>query len=267
MATFPNRLLIGWNLSRKKGLRLIGLHNNGLGNNYEPAKYLMFGRSGRVIKMWDGAQWNRVALWEQENRFGSSAGYIQIDLMGHVTMHGLATVHDDLPSPLIGLRLESPSSHIVINAAEAAIDFKTNCDLTDYLLAVPQMTHKWMFGSPVHPHLHWEQTTSATPNWLIQYRWQRQGQAKTTGWTSLPWVENAFPYTSGTLNQITAFGEITPPVGYCMSDILDFRILRDTNNDSTLFTGADPVGVTVLAKSYDCHVEMDTWGSDEEYAK
>jgi len=63
MTTLPNRSLTGWNLSRKKGLRLIGLHKNGLSNNYEPAKYLMFGSTGRRIKMWDGSAWRRVGWW------------------------------------------------------------------------------------------------------------------------------------------------------------------------------------------------------------
>lgn len=198
---------------------------------------------------------------------GGQTNGIKIYKGGRIELIGTATVFDDLPTPLIGQRLESPSSHIVINAAEAALEFKTSCDLTDYVIAVPQITHRWKLGSVLGLHLHWEQTSATMPNWLLQYRWQKQGQAKTTAWTSLKWVSNAFTYASGTLNQITGFGTITPPVGYNLSDILDIRILRDVANGSGLFSGADALAVSVLAKSFDPHVEIDSLGSDTEYAK
>ncbi len=35
----------------------------------------MFGRTGRVIHVWDGNQWNHAALWNQESRFGSVKYY------------------------------------------------------------------------------------------------------------------------------------------------------------------------------------------------
>lgn len=267
MTTFPNRILIGWNLARKRGLRLLGLRNNSLSSNYEPAKHLMFGRTGRILKMWDGSKWNRIALWNQTNKFGGQNDYIEIDDQGRLRLAGTATVHDDLAWPLIGSRLESPSSHIVTNNAECTIEFKTSCDLTDYLITVPQITHKWLLGSAIHPHLHWEQTSANMPNWMIQTRWQMQGAAKTTSWTSMPRTTNAFAYSGGTLNQITAFGSITPPAGYGLSDIVDIRVLRDVSNTSGLFSGADGLGVSVFAKSFDCHVEMDTLGSNDEYVK
>lgn len=60
MTTLPNRALIGWSFARKKGLRLIGLRTNLLGNNPEPAKHLMLGRTGRVMKIYDGSSWRKV---------------------------------------------------------------------------------------------------------------------------------------------------------------------------------------------------------------
>ena len=71
------------------------------------------------------------------------------------------------------------------------------------------------------------------PNWLLQYRWQTQGAAKTTAWTSAKYSTHAATYTSGTINQITKWAAIAPPTGAGLSDIVQFRILRDTANDTT----------------------------------
>jgi hypothetical protein len=202
-----------------------------------------------------------------QTRFGNATDYVQIDNAGKLLLAGAATVWDDLTTPLIGSKLESPSSHIVTNNAECTIEFKTSCDLTDYLIAVPQMTHKWKMGSSVGPHLHWEQASATMPNWLIQFRWQRQGQAKNATWTSQKYTANAFTYSAGTLNQITAFGTITPPSGYSLSDLVDIRILRDVANTSGLFAGADGLAASAFAKSFDTHVEFDTLGSNDEYVK
>lgn len=60
MTTFPNTKL--FNFNRKRGMRWIGLRKQAINANYEPFKTLMFGRSGRVIKMWDSESWKRVKL-------------------------------------------------------------------------------------------------------------------------------------------------------------------------------------------------------------
>jgi hypothetical protein len=102
---------------------------------------------------------------------------------------------------------------------------------------------------------------------LIQYRWQKNGAAKVTSWTSVKYVSHAFTYTSGTLNQITTFGALSPPVSTGVSVVLQLRLLRDGDNDSTLFTGADPLTGNVSAMFFDTHIEVDMLGSHEQYTK
>jgi hypothetical protein len=129
------------------------------------------------------------------------------------------------------------------------------------------MPHSWKLGSVVHPHIHYRQTAAAIPNFLLQYRWQVNGQAETTAWTNYICNVAAYPYTSGNINQIVHDGGITPPIGATISDIVEFRVLRDNGNTSGLFAGADALSATVRVKFFDVHYEIDTLGSNTEYVK
>lgn len=130
-----------------------------------------------------------------------------------------------------------------------------------------QLNHDWLIGSDIRPHLHWWQANSNIPNWLVQYRWQVQGATKVTAWSGIPWSGGLATYASGVLNQITNFGSISPPVSAGLSDIVQFRLLRDTDNDSGLFSGTDPYTGNVDAVNFDIHYQIDGFGSDEEYIK
>ena len=203
-------------------------------------------------------------------KFGDVTGgdYSEFEADGSLHMVGAATIFDDEKDSIIGLKFDSPASSIIINLAEGTLTFDNRCSVSDYVYTGVQLTHKWLNGSSIGPHIHWFQVSSATPNWVIQYRWQKQGGLKTTTWTSLGWNSNAFTYVSGTLNQITSFPAISPPTGYGqVSDIIQVRILRDISNSLGLFAGAEtgPVDQDVL--SFDVHIECDTLGSREQYVK
>ena len=125
-----------------------------------------------------------------------------------------------------------------------------------------QISHAWD-GGVVYPHLHAWQTTAAAPNWLLRYRWQVMGAIKTTAWTDLACKSPVFTYPgSGTFHQLfnTAAG-ITPPAGAGISDILQFRVIRDNANASGKFAGADPVNATAAVSSFDTHIAKDALGS------
>jgi hypothetical protein len=128
-----------------------------------------------------------------------------------------------------------------------------------------QMNHDRLNGAVVQPHLHWWQTEDHSPHWLVKYRWQINGGAKTTAWTNYKLDQLAFTYVSGTLNQISEGAGITPPTGDGISDILQIQITRDTT--STVYVGADPYTAAVHATSFDVHLELDTLGSREESIK
>ena len=201
--------------------------------------------------------------------FGDTVGgdYVSINATtGTLSLVGGATTFKDLLQSLIGQKLESPSSDVTLNAAEGTLTFEDSSTILDYVIMNIQMGHDWKIGSTIYPHLHWWQASADIPNWLIQYRWQVEGTAKTTAWSPLAYTTHAFTYVSGTMNQITKFGAITPPVGASLSDIVQFRVVRDRTNVSTLF-GVDPLNADVEAINFDIHYEIDGFGSGEEYIK
>lgn len=219
---------------------------------------------------------NSIIQWDATNsrwtnpttpKFGSSTNYTEFEADGTYKAFGDATCFRDELNDLTKQSLNNPAGHIVQDFTESALTFKTNAVITDYAITNVQINHDWKAGSSVTPHIHWWQTENNVPNWLIQYRWQKNGQAKTTTWTSKAWTVNAFTYASGTLNQITSFGSIAPPANYSISDILQLRFIRDTANASTLFAGADPFTTDVSATSADVHIEVDMLGSHSEYTK
>lgn len=194
----------------------------------------------------------------------TDGNYLEIEADGTLELHGAATVYEDL----IGSALELEVSGVgaVINATDNTLEFSTLANLNDYGFDNFQIRHAWD-GSTVYPHVHWEQTQNNTPNWLLQCRWQKQGQAKTTAWTNYPMTTNAFTYTSGTLNQISHGSGLAPPAGAGLSDIIEIRILRDNANTSGVFAGADPYTATVGLTSVDIHIRENTLGSRQEYIK
>lgn len=182
------------------------------------------------------------------------------------------TYFDDLQYSLVGQKMESPSSHITYNTTRTTVRFLKTCDWNDDWLSMTiQMSHRWKTGTVVYPHLHWQQTAAAMPNFGISWLWETNGALLATSWTRVAHTENAYEWTTGTLNQITKFGSITPPEGAGLSDLLLIQIWRDVANESTLFTGGAEVDVNVQdnadAYSFDIHFEIDSAGSDEEYTK
>lgn len=198
-------------------------------------------------------------------RFGGETDYTEFEADGTRRANGAATTFTDLQGSV--LSLEVLGTGVSKNVTENTVEFTTAANLSDYLFDNYQVQHSWRTGSTIHPHIHWEQAQNNEPNFLIQYRWQQQGAAKTTAWTNYVVPSLAFTYVSGTLNQISYGAGITPPVGAGLSDVIEFRVLRDNANTSGAFAGADPYTTTVGLTFVDIHIENDTDGSRTEYSK
>lgn len=191
---------------------------------------------------------------------GGATNYAQFESDGTLAFYGTATVWDDMLGAAVNLQQQGTG--VSTNLAENQVEFTTAANLNDYLIDSQQISHAWS-GSAVSPHLHAWQTTSAAPNWLIQYRWQKMNAVKVTSWTSVACNVPVFTYPgSGTFHQLfTTAADITPPSGAGISDIIQFRILRDNANTSGVFAGADPVNATAAITSVDTHIEKNTLGS------
>ena len=193
-------------------------------------------------------------------RIGGVSDYTEIEADGTVVFHGKATVWDDMLGAAVTLKTQGTG--VSANLTENQVEFTTAANLNDYLLDSQQISHAWA-GTTVSPHLHAWQTTSSAPNWLIEYRWQKINAAKVTAWTSIACNVPVFTYPgSGTFHQLfTTAAGIAPPSGAGISDIIQFRILRDNANGSGVFAGADPVAATAAIISVDTHIEKNTLGS------
>lgn len=198
---------------------------------------------------------------------GSEDNNTYFDENGFMRKVGTATAYRDELQSLIKEAKNNPSDRITDNYAEGTLDFKTTAIPADYAIVNIQINHDWKVGSDVFPHLHWFQAQDEEPNWLIQYRWQSNGAAKTTDWTNSPATGKVFDYTTGTILQISRFAKITPPEGAGLSDILQIRIIRDSDNTSGEFEGADPYTVVAAAVNFDIHIQVNTIGSNQEYIK
>ncbi len=208
-------------------------------------------------------------------RFGTSVNYTDINSNGHQTMAGDARPWRDELGDALGL--QSNGAGVSINLAESTVDlvynatYNVNPALADFLYKNVQLNHDRDLTASIYPHIHWFQAKNYTPNLLLEYRWQKNGSAKTTAWTKLKCTDLIFPYTSGTIHQISDAAAIAVPVGTTLSDIVQFRIYRDTTNASTEFAGACPYNTggnaSVPVLSFDVHLMINSVGSDSEYIK
>jgi hypothetical protein len=102
----------------------------------------------------------------------------------------------------------------------------------------------------------------------LEYRWQVDFGEKVTAWTKLKCNQIAQPYSGTTKNNIAK--PLTPipiPEGTTLSDIIQFRIYRDTANASGLFSGADAYSGYASILFFDVHYQIDSLGSTDEFTK
>lgn len=210
------------------------------------------------------ARKNKANSFIATNTFGNNTDYVEINSSGNISLHGAATQFDDILGDITKLKVVGVG--ISENSAENGIDMLTSANLSDYVYANFQLSHRWKSGSTINPHIHFEQSENKIPNFLIRYRWQKNGGTKVTSWSGYKCNTAAFSYSSGTLNQIVHGTGITPSTSN-ISDIIELRIFRDNGNNSGLFTGADTYSTSAMITSVDIHFEADSIGSNTEYTK
>jgi len=203
---------------------------------------------------------------EWSNKLGDLTNYVQWDATGHQIFAGNARPWRDELSDSLNIR--STGAGVSVNNAEGVVEFTSTAQIAnDYLYLNIQLNHDKDLASSIYPHIHFFQGSNAIPNFLLQYRWQSNGGEKVTGWTSIKCNSLAFPYGGTTKVNIAYSAAIVPPVGASLSDIVQFRVCRDTDNDSTLFTGVDPYAGSVGILAFDLHLMLNSLGSTDEYTK
>jgi hypothetical protein len=199
-------------------------------------------------------------------KFGNSTSYTQFEGDGTLESIGDArTFRDELGDIT---KLKFAGLRITEDSTDGVIIISTQGSLTDYLYTNVQLNHDRDLGSPIYPHLHWFQSSGNAPNFLMQYRWQNNGAEKIETWTDLPCNALAIAYTSGTIHQISYSTEaIHPSTGTVVSDIVQFRVIRDVANASTQFASTDDYSLPTSLLSFDVHVQTNTLGSRQQYIK
>jgi len=199
-------------------------------------------------------------------RFGSPGSYTDFDLTGHQTMYSNAKPWRDQLTDALNIKIQGTG--IELNPTESTVDFLTNADYnTDFLYCNVQLNHDKDLLASIYPHLHFFQVENNIPNFLLEYRWQVNLGEKVTSWTKLKCNTLAIAYSGTTKNNIVYSLPIAVPPGTTLSDIIQFKIYRDTTNDSLVFTGLDTYSVAASVLAFDVHFQIDSLGSTDEYVK
>lgn len=218
----------------------------------------------------------KLKYFEQDHQYRQPVtGRVRTGFLQRPAGIGASAWRDELGD---ALSLQQNGVGLSITLAESTLDFAHNAAynvnpaLADFAFKNVQLNHDRNLAISIQPHIHWLQSKNYTPNLLFEYRWQVNGGTKVTAWTKLKCTTLTFVYTAGTIHQIsdTAAG-IAVPVGTTLSDIVQFRIYRDTTNASGEFAGVCPYNTggnaAVPVLSFDVHLEIDQIGSTEEYVK
>ena len=131
---------------------------------------------------------------------------------------------------------------------------------TETIQVIMQLPHSYMEGTSVHPHIHWEPTTTDSGNvyWQLEWRWRNNGE--TAGaFSAIALIAEV----SGTADklQIDGFGGIDKDDAK-ISSILEFKLSRLGDDASDTYNSKD-----ARLKEFDIHFRVDGSGSRQEYRK
>lgn len=130
-------------------------------------------------------------------------------------------------------------------------------DATEIAYMVGQFSHARKNGSDIYPHVHFLQDGVTTPIFKIDYRWYKQGDDPTGGFTTLTASSFVFTYTSGSIMQVAVFPTIDGSNIDDISSMIEIKFYRDDN----------VVSGDVLTKEFDIHYEIDSLGSGQKFIK
>lgn len=130
-----------------------------------------------------------------------------------------------------------------------------------------QLPHSWKEGTTIYPHLHWVPKSSESGNveWNFEYTWANYDPVTPQVFPAITTstVVSTGPFTANS-HRITALTSANAGIdgtGKKISSILICRIWRNSANASDTYN--DYAGVLFV----DFHIQIDGWGSREEYIK
>lgn len=172
---------------------------------------------------------------------------------------------DDMSAPLVLQPIKNQNSAIQYDYEELELLIGRNATYEeDWISYVKQLPHGYAQGKNLNPHLHAIFTSNNLPHMLLAWRWYNNGEAP-SAWSYSSYTELLFPYENGKMN-ILLFPDFEKENAKISSNV-DVRIMRDVDNDSGLFQGADPYPGDIRLKFFDIHVPSDADGSYQRFYK
>ena len=173
------------------------------------------------------------------------------------------TFWDDLKFPATAINPPGQASDPDREATSGLLLFAAGG--TELVYALAQMPHKWAEGNTLHPHVHWQKTTSASGDvgWRLRYKHFSIGETSDGSWT-----DNGIKTTvaTGTPDNdtadehlITSLGDISM-AGKGLSDCILFEVSRIGGDAS------DTYGADARLIEFDVHFDIDRLGSNNEYS-
>lgn len=196
----------------------------------------------------------------------------KFDSTGHQTMNGTGKPWRDEITDALSIK-NTGTAGVVVDPAEGTLTFTHGAGLTDYAYCNMQLNHDKDLTSTIYPHIHFlAAEQSVVPNFMLQYRWQISGVTKVTSWTNYKCNTMLLPAPAALATNHNLAGNntgIAVPDGSNISDIVQFRIIRDHNNDNSghFFDGNDPYTATVHVLAFDAHFMINSLGSTDQYTK
>lgn len=130
--------------------------------------------------------------------------------------------------------------------------------IPEYLHLVGQLSHKYVEGSTLRPHVHWEKTVSATGDvaWELHYQWSRIGEPRDAELTLTASSAIDTLYTAGAdTHIISSFGDLDAT----SAQISDMLIMK-------LYRNGGAYGSDARLLEFDVHVLYGAPGSETEFA-
>ena len=169
------------------------------------------------------------------------------------------------------IRIPSTSINPPGQAADPDIEATTGLPLfdnsvTELVFAVIQMPYKWSLGTEIHPHIHWEKTTSAAGNvaWRIRYKHAPVAGVRDAAWTDLGIVttpdQNTPDIDTADYQMITHFDEID-----MTSKGVEHSILLEVSRVGG--DASDTYNDDARLIAIDVHIHMDAPGGIRENVK
>ena len=247
------------------GTYLTFYNNPNIGFDITPSQNLVYSHPWTYIEdfsnqydersLIDKGYADEAYLKTEGGNVGGETDYLSIDASGTLRLYGAATTWDDLVVPLTTTRIGA-NNKPDFDFDEIAYMFPQN-NTSEILYFVVQMPHRRKIGSNIHPHVHYRQATSDVPVFKLDYKWFNIGSSEPTTWNTYIMDQPLVSWTDSSTHQLNTGALMIDGSSYGLSSMMLCKLYRDDN----IVTG------DVAVWQFDIHIEIDSFGSNEEFSK